>query len=92
MLETEVLETEIAADGQQDRVALGGRPVVELDVRPVGPRTGLRALRPHAGADRCAVAPDSLGDRFRVAGGVVGTSRGPDWTMSSAPRSARRSG
>ena len=73
MLETQVLEAEVATDRQQDLVALGGRPVVELDdVRPVGPGPGLRALRSHAGADRHAVAPDRLRHRLRVPGGVRG--------------------
>ena len=59
-------------------MALGGRPVVELDdVRPVGPSPGLRALRPHAGADRHAVAPDRLRHRLRVAGVVRGKDPRP---------------
>ena len=53
VLEAEVVEREVAADREQDRVALGGRPVVEVDhVRAIRPGARVRPERPDAEADR----------------------------------------
>jgi hypothetical protein len=69
VLETEVVEGERAADGEQDGVALGGGPVVEVDdIRPVRALAGPCRDRPDAEPDVDAVAPQELLDRLGVAG------------------------
>ena len=82
-LEAEVVDREVAPDGQQDRVALGGRAVGEVD--------DVRAVAAGAGAGRHARArlrrtstPSSRSASATTAelrGWSVGMSRSPDWTI-----------
>ena len=95
VLEPEVVDRERATDGEQDRMALGGRAVVEVDdVRAAGPgrrrapaaaRTPSRTVTPSALERR----PDGLGvardGRSARAAGRTGRS-------SSARRTGRRPG
>ena len=72
VLQPEVVDRELAADREQDRVTLGGRAVVEVDdVCAVLAGSRPRADRPHPGPDLDAVAFEGGSDRLGVAG-VVG--------------------
>jgi hypothetical protein len=49
VLETEIVERERPPDCEENRVALGGRSIVELDhVSAIGARTGPSRHRTHA--------------------------------------------
>lgn len=81
MLETQPGQGELAAHGEQDRVPLDRRAVVEVDdMRVVGPLAGPCVDRPHAGPHVDAVPlqpePDRLGAARMLGGGEP-----PDWTI-----------
>ena len=82
VLEAEVVERERPADGEQDRVALGGRAVVQLD--DVGT---VRSAAARAREARTPVRTDtpSRSSAARMTselrGWSVGARRGPDWTI-----------
>ena len=83
VLEPEVVERERPPDGEQDRVALGGRPVVEVDhVRAVragaGPRARSRGRRAGRRRRRGGGASATASE---LRGCSVGISRSPDWTI-----------
>ncbi len=62
MLQPEVVERHLPADGHEDRVALDGRSVVELDhVRAVAPRPGPRLARPGCRSARSRRPPRASG-------------------------------
>ena len=72
-LEPELVEREVAPDGEQDRVALDARAVGQLDdVRAVRPGTRVRSHRTAAEPDRDPILTEHLGDH----GGVSRVVRG----------------
>jgi hypothetical protein len=75
LLEAEPGEREGPADGEQDRVTLRRRAVVELD--DMGARTALAPVRTWTPSRSSAARTVSA---FR--GWSCGISRGPDWTIA----------
>ena len=78
VLEAEVVERELPADGKQNGVALDARAVVEVDdVGAVGSGTLPGALGAHAEPHRDARLPQRGEDRRRVARVLRGHEPGP---------------